>query len=97
MSEITRHDTDVEEAKARDAQDGIVREVLAWVPAVVAMAVGIFGLLYGMWWLETSYSYAFSAFYYYPSAYGTAILGSSVLSVWCVVARRPRGQIVARA
>ena len=55
MSEITRHDTDVEEAKARDAQDGIVREVLAWVPAVVAMTVGIFGLLYGMWWLEASY------------------------------------------
>ncbi|NMF31453.1 hypothetical protein HF851_04085 [Corynebacterium ammoniagenes] len=55
MAALTRHETDVEEAKNRDAENGIFREVLAWIPAAIAMAVVLFAMLYGMWWLETSW------------------------------------------
>lgn len=54
MSELTRHESDVHEAEARDAEDGIVREFLAWIPAAAAMTIGLGVLLYGMWMIDVA-------------------------------------------
>lgn len=54
MSELTRHESDVREALARDAEDGIVREFLAWIPAAAAMTIGLGALLYGMWLIDVA-------------------------------------------
>lgn len=54
MSELTRHETDVHEAEARDKEDGIMREFLAWIPAAIVMTVVLFGLLYGFWLIDVA-------------------------------------------
>ncbi|MFH0411795.1 hypothetical protein ACG98H_06605 [Corynebacterium sp. L4756] len=55
MSEITRHESDAREAEARDAQDGLMSEFLAWIPAAAGVTVLLAALLYGMWMLDPSY------------------------------------------